>query len=101
MEASHDLELHAYNAAFYELGLRWHWDADLYGQLRAIPVGQERVRAYLENHQPHLLKAYDADFLSNLIEGRRARLQETLCDTRKNGCSPHSWANARMNEIGH
>ena len=24
-----DLERNAYNAAFYELGLRWHWDLSL------------------------------------------------------------------------
>ena len=28
-----DVERNAYNAAFYELGLRWHWDSDTYDQL--------------------------------------------------------------------
>ncbi|MDB5764166.1 MAG: hypothetical protein JWQ21_3161, partial [Herminiimonas sp.] len=29
-DAAEDIDLNAYNAAFYELGLRWHWDADTY-----------------------------------------------------------------------
>ena len=62
---------HAYNAVFGELGLNWHWDLATYSRLQA--TGKEPVRNYLENEQAHLLRAYDADFLINLIETAKAK----------------------------
>ena len=62
---------HAYNAVFGELGLSWHWDLATYLRLQA--TGSEPVRSYLENEQAHLLRAYDADFLINLIETAKAK----------------------------
>lgn len=62
---------HAYNAAFAELGLSWHWDATTYARLQAH--GSEGVRTYLETEHSHLLRAYDADFLVDAIETTRAR----------------------------
>lgn len=51
-----------YSLAFEELGLDWRWD------------GREPVRAYIEREHPHLLRAYDADFLVNAIEHTRKRV---------------------------
>ena len=51
-----------YLLAFEALGLEWHWDAS------------EPVRAYIEREHPHLLRAYDADFLVNAIEAARRRV---------------------------
>ena len=36
---------------------------------------RESLRAWLEKERPHLLRAYDADFLVNAVESSRARLQ--------------------------
>lgn len=71
--ASHAAEAHrhAYNAAFEELGLTWYWDAATYHRLQAH--GREGVRVYLETEQPHLLRAYEADFLVEAIETTQAR----------------------------
>jgi hypothetical protein len=52
----------AYALALEELGLEWHWD------------GNEPVRSYVEREHPHLLRAYDADFLVNAIECVRKRV---------------------------
>jgi hypothetical protein len=60
-----------YIAAFEELGLSWQWDPATYGQ------GREGLRAYLEKEQPHLLRAYEADFLLEAVESTRARLERT------------------------
>ena len=68
-----DHDRHAYNAAFEELGLTWHWDAATYERLQAATRGRESVRAYLETEQSHLLRAYEADFLLEAIETARAR----------------------------
>jgi hypothetical protein len=63
----------AYNLAFEELGLNWSWDPDTFA---CLPDGAgERVRFYLEREQPHLLRAYDADFLVNAVECARQRWQ--------------------------
>jgi hypothetical protein len=62
-----DAELDAYNAAFHELDLDWHWDAEVWAELRPIAGERERVCAYLRGWHPHLLKAYDAEFLGDAI----------------------------------
>jgi hypothetical protein len=60
-------ERDAFNAAFRELGLRWHWDAATFRDLKDIADDGERIRTYLETRAPHLLKAYDAAFLADAV----------------------------------
>ena len=38
----------AFNAAFKDNGLDWHWDEELYGKLLAVTGGKERMRYYLD-----------------------------------------------------
>ena len=64
----------AYNAAFEELGLSWHWDAATYAALPAS--GPEGLRVYMEKEHAHLLRAYEADFLINAIETAKRRCYE-------------------------
>ena len=61
------VERDAFNAAFRELGLRWHWDAATFQELKSIAGDGERIRTYMETHAPHLLKAYDAEFLASAV----------------------------------
>jgi len=74
--APHDGERNAYNAAFEELGLCWHWDEKTYAELRTIAAESERVRRYVETQHRHLLTAYDADFLVDAIRVTKSRLTE-------------------------
>ena len=67
-------ELDAYNAAFDELELDWHWDRAILDELAAITSEKERIVAYLRNHRPHLLKVYDAGTLAEHIAETKARL---------------------------
>jgi HAD superfamily hydrolase (TIGR01509 family) len=53
----------AFNAAFAEHGLDWHWDDALYGQLLAITGGKERMRHYAEQHAPEVAARPDFDAL--------------------------------------
>jgi phosphoglycolate phosphatase-like HAD superfamily hydrolase len=39
----------AFNKAFAERGLPWHWDVPLYDQLLAVTGGKERIRYYLQD----------------------------------------------------
>lgn len=61
----------AYTVALEELGLSWEFDPATYG------AGREGLRAYLEKEQPHLLRAYEADFLLAAVEATRQRLERT------------------------
>ena len=95
-----EIERGAFNAAFYELGLRWHWDGDTYDALVTTPCERKRVRLYLESKQSHLLRAYDAEFLTDAILVAKQRCQQRFA-----GCSPRAmprfdWADARWGEVG-
>lgn len=72
------IHVDAFNAAFRELGLRWQWGVDTYRSLLGIPEERERIRAYLETRQPHLLRAYEADFLIDLIQATKARCYSAM-----------------------
>jgi len=65
----------AYNSAFEELGLQWHWDRATYA---GLPAGSSGVRTYLEREHPHLLRAYEADFLVQAIEAAKARCESMM-----------------------
>ena len=44
--------LQAFNAAFREAGLDWHWDASLYARLLDVTGGKERLRHYWQQVDP-------------------------------------------------
>ncbi|WNK00878.1 HAD family hydrolase [Thalassospiraceae bacterium LMO-JJ14] len=46
-------ELHrqAFNAAFTEAGMDWHWGRELYGELLKTTGGKERIHAYHHNYK--------------------------------------------------
>lgn len=99
-----EVERAAFNAAFYELGLRWHWDDETYEALSALPGERERVQRYLHTQQAHLLRAYDADFLADAILDVKGRCQRALAHCP--GAALAStfdrarWADARWGEVG-
>ncbi len=70
----------AYNAAFDELGLNWQWDPATYARLPGSD--RERVRAYLQQEQPHLLRAYEPDFLADAIENAKERCYRVMTASR-------------------
>ncbi|MBE9141346.1 HAD-IA family hydrolase [Nodosilinea sp. LEGE 07088] len=41
----------AFNLAFEEFGLPWHWPIGLYGQLLRVAGGKERIRYYIDRYQ--------------------------------------------------
>jgi hypothetical protein len=60
------------NRAFWDLGLRFQWDEDVWTALMGLPDLRAQLASYLPRHQPHLLAVYDIDFLSRIIEERLA-----------------------------
>lgn len=99
---NYDNEFHrnAYNAAFYELGLKWHWDAETYQALLPEQNEKERIKSYLEQHHPHLLKAYDADFLIEAIESTKKRCYNNLSQCDATTLAYINWAEVHSGEVG-
>jgi hypothetical protein len=95
-----DVHRGAYNAAFYELGLKWHWDADMYQSV--LPHAEEKlhIRKYLETHQPHLLKAYDAEFLTDAIHTAKQRKYDAMLACNCSDACKVDWAEIQKIEIG-
>lgn len=65
-ETERDGHLVAFNMAFRERGLDWHWDSDLYLELLTVTGGKERILHYLDNYIPEFprpadLQAFVAD----------------------------------------
>lgn len=85
----------ACNAAFHALGLAWCWDASHPPACAGADAASVRacLRAYLEQHQRHMLAAYDADFLADAILAAMAR-----CGTRDTGAV--DWREVQQRQIG-
>lgn len=63
----------AFNAAFEEAGIPWHWDVPLYGELLSVTGGKERMRFYAERHDPAFLAAPDADERIKTLHAAKTR----------------------------
>ena len=73
-----EIDRHALNRAFWDLGLRFQWDDATWAALSGLPDLRSQLRCYLEKHQPHLLAVYDADFLGSLIEAQIANPRSAM-----------------------
>jgi len=57
----------AFNKAFADTGLSWHWDLDLYDKLLAVTGGKERIRYFVNNFPCDFVQPADFDgFVKNL-----------------------------------
>ncbi len=64
----------AFNRAFEEANLNWHWSVDLYGELLAVTGGKERIRHFLALHRPDFLQEQQqTGDLDGLIKNLHAR----------------------------
>lgn len=95
-----ECHLAAYNAAFYELGLSWHWDDATFHALQSLDCERDRIKTYLETQQAHLLKVYDANFLIDAIQSTKARCLETLTDNGAKKAATVNWAEFQRAEVG-
>lgn len=89
-----DIHLNAYNGAFWDIGFKWQWDTDTYRELCRMPEEKARIRAYVERHQPHLMKAYDLEFLTDLIHQNKTRRYAALVAAETTGQPPDLACNA-------
>ena len=70
----------AFNAAFEEAALGWHWDVDLYGKLLAVTGGKERMRFYAEQYDPGFLAQRDADEIIKRLHSAKTRHYLTMLE---------------------
>lgn len=63
----------AFNAAFAEAGLDWHWSEDLYGELLAITGGKERIAHFIDHWQPAFPESPDRDLFIADLHRRKTR----------------------------
>jgi|JYMV01.1.fsa_nt_gi beta-phosphoglucomutase-like phosphatase (HAD superfamily) len=62
----------AFNQSFAEAGLDWNWSVDQYGELLAITGGKERMRHYIQQHDPDFESPRPDQDLTAFIGGLHA-----------------------------
>ncbi|MGD2129539.1 MAG: HAD family hydrolase [Lysobacterales bacterium] len=75
----------AFNRAFAESGLDWHWDEDLYDRLLAVFGGKERLRHYIEDFLDDSEAPPDIDTFIREVHARKTRCYVELM---KSGSMP-------------
>lgn len=92
--------LPAYNAAFAELGLAWHWSRQLYSSLLHVPGGHERIAYYMDayNADPGPHAGAVATDRAAWIDALHARKSAHLSKLLSNGCVPLRSGIARLFE---
>ena len=68
----------AFNAAFAELGLPWHWDESFYGTLLIKGGGLERLHFYAEHFDPATRARPDFDDLMHRVHEIKTRNYQRL-----------------------
>lgn len=68
----------AFNQAFSEAGLDWHWDVALYGELLAVTGGKERMKHYIDRYRPDYSKPANFDALVAELHQTKTRHYATL-----------------------
>lgn len=98
--ADANLHRNAYNAAFYQLGLRWHWNDENYREVLCADGERSCLRSYLEQQQSHLLKAYDVDFLIDAILDAKQRCYQNMTGAGCRGAAFTDWAELQQGQVG-
>lgn len=71
----------AFNMAFEEFGLDWHWDEDLYEKLLEVTGGKERMAYYLNNfNTDYPQDANTPDLIKQLHEAKTRHYTELLAE---------------------
>ncbi|MFZ0106965.1 MAG: HAD family hydrolase [Thiobacillus sp.] len=68
----------AFNQAFQEAGLDWHWDVELYGKLLAVTGGKERMKHYIDQYRPDYSKPANFDELVAQLHQAKTRIYSAL-----------------------
>ncbi len=75
----------AFNQAFEQFNLTWHWSEETYGELLAVTGGKERMYYYIETHN---VIEKDRDNLDDLIKKLHAQKTKNYVSLLKNSLIP-------------
>jgi HAD superfamily hydrolase (TIGR01509 family) len=78
----------AFNAAFADAGLDWEWSVPLYGELLRVTGGKERIRAYLSEFRPGLLRSETVDDFVRDLHRRKTQHYTRLMESGVIGLRP-------------
>lgn len=73
----------AFNQAFKEAGLDWHWDVALYGQLLAVTGGKERISYYVSRYHTELKIDVNMVMTVAILHREKTRIYTELLSTGK------------------
>ncbi len=73
----------AFNQAFADHGLDWHWDEDLYDRLLAVTGGKERIRHFAEQTAPAVAARADFGDLVRALHAAKTAHYVRLVDAGK------------------
>ena len=73
----------AFNQAFKEAGLDWHWDVALYGELLVVTGGKERINYYVAKYHPELKVDVDFAVTVAMLHREKTRIYTELLSTGK------------------
>lgn len=83
---SEEMHRRAFNAAFREFGMPWHWDYAIYRELLSIAGGLERLKHYITRTAPDILKRPDGfSFLSSMHKAKNIAYDQLV---EREGVSP-------------
>ncbi|UJB67687.1 HAD family hydrolase [Acaryochloris sp. 'Moss Beach'] len=69
----------AFNQAFTDAGLEWHWSVEQYGQLLQVAGGKERIRHYIQQYCPQWQPPQDLQgFIADLHGAKNTHYQALL-----------------------
>ncbi len=78
---SEDIHREAFNAAFREFGVSWHWDRAIYREILPIGRGRERIRHYVERSDPETAQRPDFyGYVDAMYNAKRRAYAEMLAD---------------------
>lgn len=75
-----ELHRHAFNQAFAEAGLRWHWGPALYARLLKVTGGKERITAFMRDEHGRDLQDTDRALVRDLHERKTALYSAAVAD---------------------
>jgi HAD superfamily hydrolase (TIGR01509 family) len=61
----------AFNAAFAQVGLSWHWSPELYGELLKVPGGVERILHYARTYHAAAMPDEELQKLVQFLHARK------------------------------
>jgi beta-phosphoglucomutase-like phosphatase (HAD superfamily) len=80
-DTERDGHLVAFNRAFAESGLDWHWSSELYGKLLAVTGGRERILHYIQGYRPDFQPAGGREDFARRLHARKTEFYTGLVAT--------------------